>query len=266
MFQITKQHTAFSCDLFRGQDIFTANDVVARRQRIKPNLFVNSKPRLKYPWNPTVRLCNPDNTCDAFARGQSAYIFHSPTKGFRAVITIGRVRTYVATGIEQEICVLRFGQVDWAVRKAVSLAASGFPYERRRFVHEELSKRFTCACKVEEVYRVDVCSDLSPSRPSANGRNIKKSRTRKRTSRFSWHISPGFPLRRFLEAAELPCRRRFFSSDGDRFPGGCSTGVSFVTIPSSLWTWPDSIFCAADSMVVSEQGAPLSWRLVGLDS
>ena len=88
-FQITRQHTAFYCKLFRGQDIVTANDLVARRQRAEPNSFVNSNPILKHPWNPTVRLCNPDNTCDALPREQLAYISHSPTKRFRAVISIG---------------------------------------------------------------------------------------------------------------------------------------------------------------------------------
>jgi hypothetical protein len=139
------------------------------KTKSKACFLCDSKPNPKYPWNPTVRFCNPDNTCDVFAREQSAYIFHRPTPHLRAVKIIGRVRTYVATGVEQEICVFWFGQVDWTVRKAIDLAASGLPYERRGFVHEELSKRFACACKVEEVYGVDVCSDLSPSRPSANG-------------------------------------------------------------------------------------------------
>ena len=44
MCQITGQHTAFSRELFRGQDIVIANDVLTRRQRAKPGLFVNSKP------------------------------------------------------------------------------------------------------------------------------------------------------------------------------------------------------------------------------
>ena len=39
MFQTTRQHTAFYCDLFRCQDIVAANDLVARRQRAKPNLL-----------------------------------------------------------------------------------------------------------------------------------------------------------------------------------------------------------------------------------
>ena len=130
-FQTARQHTAFYCDLFRGQDIVTVNNFVARRQSKKPNLFVNLKCVLKHPWNPTVRPCNPDNTCDVFAREQSTYIFHSPTKRFRAVITIDmQVRTYVAAGAEQEIYIFRFSQVDWTVRKAVYLAASGLPYER----------------------------------------------------------------------------------------------------------------------------------------
>ena len=147
---------------------------MARRQRTKPNLFVNSKLILKHPWMPTVRLCNPDNTCDAFAREQSAHIFHSPFPYLRTVKIVGRVRTYVATSVEYEICVFRFSQVDWTVRKAVDLAPSRLPYERRGFVHQELSKRFACACKVEEVCRVDVCSNLSPSRLSAKEKRTKK--------------------------------------------------------------------------------------------
>ena len=67
----------------------------------------------------------------------------------------------MTASVEHEICVFRFGEVDWTVGKAVDLAASGLPYERRGFVHQEPSKRFACACKVEEVYRVDVCNDLS---------------------------------------------------------------------------------------------------------
>ena len=47
----------------------------------------------------------------------------------RAAETIGRVCTYVATGIEHEIGIFRFGEVDWTIRKAVDLAASGLPYE-----------------------------------------------------------------------------------------------------------------------------------------
>ena len=147
---------------------------MARRQRTKPGLCVNSKPILKRPWQLTVELCISDNTCDAFAREQSAYIFHSPMPHLRAVKTIGK-HTYVATSVEHEICVFRFSQVDWTIRKAVDLAASGLPYERRGFVHQELSKRFACACKVEEVYRVDVCGNLSPSCPSANSRSRQKS-------------------------------------------------------------------------------------------
>jgi hypothetical protein len=163
MFRITRQHTTFYCDLICGQDVIRTNNVLARRQRVKPTFIVNSKPKQKYPWSPTVRFCNPDNTCDGSAREQSAYVSHSPTKRFRAVITISRASTYVATGIEQEMCVFRFGQVSWTVRKAIDLAAGGLPYERRGFVHEELSKRFTCACKVE-VHRMYVCSNLPPSR------------------------------------------------------------------------------------------------------
>jgi hypothetical protein len=256
MLQITRQHTAFYCDLCRGQDIVAANDLVARRQRAKPNLFVNSKPMLKHPWNPTVRVGNPDNTCDVFAREQSAHTFHSPMPHLSAAKLTSRVRTYVATGVEQEICVFRFGQVDWTVRKAVDLAASGLPNERRGFVHQKLSKRLACARKVEEVYRMYVRSNLSPSRASANSRNKKKSRTRNSTSRFNWHISRGFPFCRFLGAAVLSSRRRFFAGDGARFPGGCSTKVSFLTTPSSLWTCPDSILFAADlvcTMVVGER-------------
>jgi len=75
----------------------------------------------------------------------------------------------MATSVEHEVCVFRFGQVGWAVREAIDLAASGFPYECRGFVHQELAKRFACARKVEEVYRVDVCGDLPPSHPLENG-------------------------------------------------------------------------------------------------
>ena len=122
----------------------------------------------------------------------------------RAVNIIGRVRTtYIATSVEHEICVFRFGQVDWTVRKAVGLAAGSLPYERRGFIHQELSKRFACACKVEEVYGVDVCGKLSPSRPSANGRNTTSIRVQGTTRRGSVGIFPlAFP---FAASWEPPC-------------------------------------------------------------
>ena len=77
----------------------------------------------------------------------------------------------MATSIEHQICILRFSQVGWAIRETSDLAAGSLPYEGRRFIHQELSKRFTCACKVEEVKRVYVCGHLLPSYPSANDRN-----------------------------------------------------------------------------------------------
>lgn len=185
MLQKTKQHTTFYCDVFLRQDVILPNDLVTRGQRAKPKLHVNSKPATKYPWNPTVRLCNPDNTCIAFPTELSYRIFHSPMLHLRTIKSINRDPTYIATSIEHEICVFRFGQVDWAVREARDLAASFLPYELRGFVHQKLSKRFARACQVEEVDRVDACGDLFHR--VCQEKRLKKmsSHTRNSTSRFS---------------------------------------------------------------------------------
>lgn len=70
-----------------------------------------------------------------------------------------------------KVCIFRFGQVSWAVRESINLASSGLPYERREFVHQELSEKFTRARKVEEVHRKDISSDLTSPHPSANSRD-----------------------------------------------------------------------------------------------
>ena len=76
----------------------------------------------------------------------------------------------MATSIKYEICIFWFGQIGRAGRQVLDLPTSGLPYERRNLVHQELSERFTRACKIQEVDRVDVCGNLIPSRQSANGR------------------------------------------------------------------------------------------------
>ena len=78
----------------------------------------------------------------------------------REEVIVDAVCTYVATSIEYEICVLWFGQVERTIREAFNLVASSLPYERGRFVHQELPKRFARARKVEEVYRVNVFGEL----------------------------------------------------------------------------------------------------------
>ena len=77
--------------------------------------------------------------------------------------------THMAMCIKHKICVFGFCQVVWAVRKSrrLNLVASDLPCECGRLVHQEPSERFACACKVQEVQRVNVCTKLSPSCPSA---------------------------------------------------------------------------------------------------
>ena len=158
----------------------------------------------------------------------------------------------MATSIEHESCVLVFGQIGWAVREAIDLTACDPPHKRRRSVCQQLPERFACACKVQEVYRVDVCGNLSPSpcvhQQTENTRR-KFSRARKSTSRFNRHGSPasGFPRRCLLEVAIASGRRRrFLAEAGPQFPKACSTGGSPVTCP-------DAILFAADlvSTIVS---------------
>ena len=52
--------------------------------------------------------------------------------------------------------------------------------------------------------------------------------------RFSWHISPGFRLRRFLGTAVLPSRRRFRVFAGDVVDGSVFRDHS-VAVDVTLW-------------------------------
>ena len=165
--EIAMAHT-FSNHQPRAQDVLLLNELRTRRKRTKPDVARELKESVvKHSWN----LYRPSLQSGQYLRriSQKTVLARFPQPCASIARHVKRslaeecVCTYVATSTKYEFGVFMFGQVGWAVGQALDFAASGLPHGRRRSVHQELPVIFGGACKVQELARVGVCSDLLPS-------------------------------------------------------------------------------------------------------
>lgn len=150
----------------------------------------------------------------------------------------------MAAGVKHEICVFRFSQVSWTIRKAMYLATSGLPDERRRLVHQKFSKRFARACKVQEIQRVNICSNLSPS--PARQQVIEKEGKIYYVREIIHQGSIGIVRQAFLAAVSWKTLRRL---------------VDVSLLGMALWWCPAAVFALSQLSLWLLLSAP-SWKSV----